>query len=217
MKKHIYFVPGTAANSKIFERLKFPSDKFELHYLEWLIPLSINESIENYAQRLCAKVKHSNPILVGVSFGGIMVQEMSKLIPCQKIVIISSVKNKYELSKRLQFIKNSKVYRIAPIQFINSIEKLLTFFYGNKTAKRIEAYRIYLSIRDPLYLKWAIKQALYWKQEKTIPGIIHIHGDKDPIFPITSITSCSTIKGGSHVMILTKAKIISSILLEKFQ
>ena len=32
-KTHIYFVPGLAASPKIFENLKFPKEKFELHFL----------------------------------------------------------------------------------------------------------------------------------------------------------------------------------------
>ena len=89
MKKHLYFVSGMAANSKIFERMSFPSDKFETHYLDWILPLSKKESLENYAARLCEKIIHPHPILIGVSFGGVVVQEMSKIIPTEKTILIS--------------------------------------------------------------------------------------------------------------------------------
>ena len=210
MKKHIYFVPGTAANSKIFDRIKFPEDQFEIHYLEWLIPLSINESIESYASRLCEKVIHKNPILIGVSFGGIVAQEMSKLISCNKLVIISSIKNKYELPKSLRFIKKARLYLLAPTAFISTFEKILVRVSGKSAKKQIEAYKMYLSQRDPLYLKWAIKEALHWRQETTIPGIIHLHGNNDFVFPIENINNCITIENGSHVMILTKGKKIKN-------
>lgn len=217
MKKHIYFVPGTAANSRIFDRIKFPGDKFELHYLEWLIPTSIDETIASYAHRVSEKIHHKNPILVGVSFGGIIVQEMSKLITCQKLVIISSIKNKYEFPKNLRTIKKYRFYLLAPTRLISPLEKFLSILFGLKAKKQIEAYRMYLSQRDPLYLKWAIKEALYWKQETTIPGIIHLHGTNDFVFPIQNIKSCIPIENGSHAMILTKGKKISSILLDKLQ
>jgi pimeloyl-ACP methyl ester carboxylesterase len=215
MKKHIYFVPGTAANSSIFERMHFPEETFELHFLEWLLPSSLNESIESYAKRLCENVKHKNPILIGVSFGGIVVQEMSKIINCDKLVIISSIKNKYELPKKLQFIRKTKLYLFTPIHFISSSENLLSILFGRSTQKRIESYKMYLSQRNPLYLKWAIKKALYWNQEKSIPEIIHLHGDKDIIFPIEYINNYTLIKNGSHVMIITKGKNISEILSKK--
>lgn len=217
MKKHIYFVPGTAANSKIFDRIEFPKDTYDTYCLEWIIPLSKNESITSYAKRLCAKINHEKPILIGVSFGGILVQEMSKIIECEKLVIISSIKTKYELPKRLKLIKQFQFYRLAPIYFVKPMESLIAFMFGSKAKNRIEAYRMYLSQRSPLYLKWAIKQALYWNQETEIEHIIHLHGDQDIIFPVENIQDCVSIKNGSHVMIITKAKKISTILLDRLQ
>ena len=217
MKKHIYFVSGTAANSKIFERIELPKEQFELHFLEWILPLTKDETIASYAARMCKKIQHPAPILVGVSFGGIMIQEMSKLISCEKIVLISSIKNKYELPKRLKVIRDTKAYLLAPTKRIDAIENIIKSIFGVKSEKRIEAYKKYLSIRNPNYLNWAIKQALQWKQTKTLANTIHIHGDQDRIFPIESIKDCITIPKGSHVMIITKAKKISSILLKKLQ
>ena len=91
-KIHIYFVPGLGANTKIFEFITLP-ENFELHFLDWKIPLTQNESIKSYAERMCNEIKHENPILIGVSFGGVMVQEMSKIINTKKVFIISLVIN----------------------------------------------------------------------------------------------------------------------------
>lgn len=212
MKKHIYFVPGTAANSKIFDRIKLDDQKYEMHFLTWHIPSSKNQSIESYASELCQQVTHKNPILIGVSFGGIMVQEMSKIIDYEKLVIISSIKNKYELPKGLKIIKKLKLYTLAPTRIIVPLEQLLTLSFGKKAKKQIEAYRMYLSQRDATYLKWSIKKVLFWDQEKSISNIIHIHGTKDFIFPIESIENFISIEKGSHAMILTKAQKINKIL-----
>tara|TARA_B100000809_G_scaffold266776_2_gene331480 strand:- start:26877 stop:27530 length:654 start_codon:yes stop_codon:yes gene_type:complete len=217
MKKHLYFVSGTGANSKIFERINLPAEQFEMHFLEWMLPNSKNETIASYAARMCEKIQHPSPILVGVSFGGIMVQEMSKIIPCEKIILISSIKNKYELSKKLKFIRDTKAYLLAPSSQIGRIENFISFIFGDKSKKRIQAYREYLSVRNPLYISWAIKQTLIWKQAEALPNTIHLHGDQDPIFPIAFIKDCIIITKGSHIMIITKAKKINSILLENLQ
>ena len=95
-KANIYFVPGLAANCKIYEKIRLDTSRYECHYLEWKLPHSKDESLQAYAQRMCADIVHKNPILIGVSFGGILVQEMSKLIPTQKVIIISSVKSNAE-------------------------------------------------------------------------------------------------------------------------
>ena len=43
-KIHLYCMPGLGASSKIFERISLPKDKFELHFLEWKIPTSLDET-----------------------------------------------------------------------------------------------------------------------------------------------------------------------------
>ena len=77
-KIHIYLMPGMSANSLIFEKIEFPSD-YTLHYLEWIDP-SKDESLEDYAKRFSKLIIHNDPILIGVSFGGVLVQEISKII-----------------------------------------------------------------------------------------------------------------------------------------
>lgn len=213
-KTHIYLVPGLAASSDIFEYLEIPQDNLELHYLNWLVPLSQNESIYEYAKRMCALIKHENPVLVGVSFGGIMVQEMSKIISVKKIIIISSVKSKHELPKRLKFARVSKAYKIFPTKVFTNIENYTKYAFGNTIKKRVQLYSKYLAMRDKDYLPWALHNVLNWQQENPPNDIVHIHGNKDRIFPIKNVKNCTVMEGGTHVMILNKAKHISQLLVE---
>lgn len=212
-KTHIYFVPGLAASSKIFEYIKLP-DTFELHYLEWLIPLSDKESIENYASRMAQLVTAENVVLVGVSFGGIMVQEMSKHLNTQKIIIISSVKSIYEFPKRLRLIQKTKAFKLFPTKAIANIEEFSIYAFGDFAKKRVKLYKEYLSVRNEKYLTWAIYNVLHWQQTTPLENIIHIHGVEDGIFPIKYIENCIPIEKGTHVMILNKAKSISKIITE---
>ena len=93
----VYFMPGLAASPTIFENIKLSEEEFEIVLLEWFIPLD-KESLEDYALRMTKNIKHDNPVLIGVSFGGILVQEMSKLIKVRKTIIISSVKSNKDFS-----------------------------------------------------------------------------------------------------------------------
>lgn len=213
-KTSIYFVPGLAASPKIFEYLQLPKDKFEFHYLEWLLPLSDSEKIEDYAKRMAELVTEKNPVLIGVSFGGIMVQEMSKHLNVQKIILISSVKNKNELPKRLKVIQKTWAYKLFPSKSINNLEDLTMYAFGDFAKKRVKVYKEYLSVRDELYLDWAIYNVLHWEQEETLNNIVHIQGVDDHIFPIKHIKNCIPIEKGTHIMILNKAKTISKIILQ---
>ena len=75
----VYFMPGMAASPKIFEYIKLPEHQFKIHKLEWIIPYE-KESLSAYALRLSKAIKHDNIVLLGVSFGGVLVQEISKHI-----------------------------------------------------------------------------------------------------------------------------------------
>ncbi len=211
-KIHIYFVPGLAASSKIFEYLQFPKEKYELHFLEWLLPLFKKETIDDYAKRMAKLVLEDQPVLVGVSFGGIMVQEMSKHLNPKKIIIISSVKSKHELPKRLKAIQLTKAYKLIPAKAITNIEEFSTYAFGDFAKKRVKLYREYLSVRDEKYVAWAIYNVLNWRQTSPLENTVHIHGDEDGIFPIKHIKNCIPIDKGTHVMVLYKAKSISKII-----
>ncbi|RLD28299.1 MAG: alpha/beta hydrolase [Bacteroidetes bacterium] len=200
---HVYFMPGMAANPSIFEYIKLPEDYFKVHYLEWIIP-NAKESIEDYANRMAQKVKHENSVLLGVSFGGIMVQEMSKFLNLKKLIIVSSIKNKHELSKRMKIAKKTKAYKLIPTRLFGNVDALVKYAFGETATKRVELYKKYLSVNDKRYLDWAIEQMVCWNQEETIPNIIHIHGEEDGIFPVYHIKDCIVVKEGTHIMINNK-------------
>jgi hypothetical protein len=201
----VYLMPGMAANPTIFEYIKLPEDQFEIHWLSWKMPLK-KESLQDYAKRMCEDVKHDNPVLLGVSFGGILVQEMSKHISVRKLFVVSSVKTKHELPKRMKLLKLTKAYKLLPTQLMSNIDLLAKYAFGETITKRVELYKKYLSVSDKAYLDWAIEQVICWEQDQPIPEAIHIHGDNDMVFPCSYIPNCTKIKGGTHIMIINKYK-----------
>lgn len=211
-KKHLYFVPGLAADISIFEFLQFPED-YELHYLEWLLPLSEDESLTDYCKRFAEKIEHPNPILIGVSFGGIIVQELKSMVNPSKVIIISSIKSRGEMPIHLKLAQKTNAYKLFPTGAISNFEEFSKFAFGDMAKSKIKLYRKYLSVRDKQYLNWAIRNVLFWSREKADSEIIHLHGNKDLIFPSKNIQNYILIEGGTHAMILTKAKKISKIIL----
>ncbi|KAB1069395.1 alpha/beta hydrolase [Tamlana haliotis] len=201
---HVYFMPGMGASSKIFEYIVLPKDRFQVHFLEWLIPLSYEESISDYSLRLIKHIKHERPVLIGVSFGGVLVQEMRKHILVRKLIIVSSVKTKHELPKKMQLTRMTGAYKIVPTQLASKIDVFEKYAFGKVMTKRLELYKKYLSVTNPDYLSWAIKEMVCWDQEEYDSDIVHIHGDKDPVFPIQYISNCISISKGTHIMIINK-------------
>lgn len=201
----VYFMPGLAASSAIFERIVLPENSFEMILLEWEIPLD-NETLVQYAKRMTQKITHLNPVLIGVSFGGILVQEMAKFIAARKVIIISSVKTNLEFPRRMKVAKTTKAYKLIPTALIGNIENLSSFSFGKKINQRLKLYEKFLRIRDKRYLDWAVEQIILWERTVADENVIHIHGDEDDVFPIKNIQHCIVVKGGTHVMILAKYK-----------
>jgi pimeloyl-ACP methyl ester carboxylesterase len=199
----VYFMPGLAASSTIFERIKLPEDTFEVLLLEWEIPLD-NETLTAYAKRMAMNIKHENPVLIGVSFGGILVQEMARFIDARKVIVISSVKSNLEFPRRMKIAKTTKAYKLIPVKLILNVENLAKFSFGDKINQRLKLYEKFLSVRDRRYLEWAIEQVILWNRTEVDKKVIHIHGDADDIFPIKYIENCIIVKGGTHIMILNK-------------
>ena len=210
-KTHCYFVPGLAASIEIFKNIRLPEDQFEIHILEWLIPEK-DESISAYVQRMAAHVKHPNPVLLGVSFGGVVAQEMSAFLNLKKLIIVSSVKTRNELPKRLKAIRKTGIYKLVPTGWALSVKDLTKFAIGPRSRKRLKLYQEYLWMRDKVYLDWAIKQMVCWDREKPLTDIIHIHGDADIVFPIKNIEATHVIPQGTHIMILNKGSKVSKLL-----
>ena len=205
-KVPVYFLPGLAANSSIFKHIQLDTNIFEMHFLEWMIPFD-DESISEYAIRFCKNINHENAILVGVSFGGIIAQEMNLVYDFKKIIIISSVKARHELPIHLQLAGKTKVYKLLPTSlFAQNIDLLSKYAFGKPIVKRLDLYKQYLSITDKRYLDWAIKQVVSWNQETSDPNLVHIHGDQDIIFPIENMKNCIIVEGGTHIMILNRYK-----------
>lgn len=204
-KTHVYFMPGMAANPSIFENIALPKDKFEQHLLEWFIPEQ-GMTLSEYAVEMNKNIVHENPVLLGVSFGGLLVQEMAKYIPTKKTIIVSSVKSTSELPKKMTFAKYTKAYKLLPTGLVNNVELLAKYAFGETITKRLKLYEQYLSIRDKHYIDWSLDQIINWDQQDCPERLVHIHGEKDPVFPIGNIKDCITVKNGTHTMIIHRAK-----------
>jgi len=206
----VYCMPGMAASPKIFEFISLPKP-FRIHLLSW-IPPDKEESLSSYAKRMCERITSENPILLGVSFGGVLVQEIAKHIPVQKVIIVSSIKTNEELPLPMKMARTTNAHKLLPTQWINNLDALALFAFGKGIKKRLELYQKYLSERNPDYLNWSINALVNWDQVEVPTSVVHIHGEKDTVFPIKYLSNpYIRIKGG-HAAIITQAQWFNSEL-----
>lgn len=210
--KHVYCVPGLAASTRIFEYIVLPPAQFQLHFLPWQLPLP-NETLKAYSKRFTKNIVHENPIVIGVSFGGLVAQEIAKCIAVDKIIIISSVKSTGELPIAIRLSKWLKLHRLLPTFLIEHMDLVFKYNLGIGQ-KKLERYSRYLEVRDKDYLNWSLRCVVHWDRTVADPRVIHIHGEDDSIFPLKNIKKCIIIPGASHAAIITHAKWLNERLPE---
>lgn len=210
----LYAVSGLGADRMVLSRLKFRED-IEVEFIDWLIPLK-NEPFEDYVKRMAGFIDSAEPFgLLGYSFGGIIVQEINKLKPAQKVVIMGSIKSHKERSPLLKFGNLTQLSKHLPLSFFNDRSALAYAFirriFDPKNPKLLEYFRV----RDPYYLKWSIEKIVNWTFEEN-PDVVQIMGDRDIVFPLKNSNPDFVIKNGTHLFPVTKHKEVSEILKSLF-
>jgi pimeloyl-ACP methyl ester carboxylesterase len=206
----VYCMPGMAASPKIFEYIHLPKP-YKLHLLSWILPMK-EESLSAYAKRMSERVSAVDSVLIGVSFGGVLVQEMAKHIQVRKVIIVSSIKSRNELPLPIKMARTTNAHKLLPTQWINNLDALALFAFGKGIQKRLKLYQKYLSERNPDYLDWSIDTLVHWDQEEADASVIHIHGKKDTVFPMKYLSKPFIAIEGGHAAIITSAQWFNSEL-----
>ena len=165
---HIYFVPGLAASKEIFRNIKMDPERYRVHVIDWIIPKK-KETLDEYARRMAAFVDQKPAVLVGVSFGGVVAQEMSQFLELERLLIVSSVKTRFELPRRMRLAKKTKAYKLLPTGWALSVKDLTKLAIGPRSKRRLQLYQEYLWVRDKTYLDWAIENMICWQREEPVP------------------------------------------------
>lgn len=210
LKPKIYCVSGLGADERVFQKLKF--EGYNPVHINWLEPEK-KETIADYAQRLTAQINSEKPIIIGLSFGGIIAIEIAKQIETEKIILISSIKNQQEIPFYFQILRWFPIHRSIPAKIILCLGQLLAawFFSLNTIAER-KLFRAIVQDTDAKFMKWAIDRLVLWKNEIIPQNLYHIHGESDRIFPYRFVREDFNVGQGGHLMILNQAEHISLLI-----
>ncbi|MEO8822386.1 MAG: alpha/beta hydrolase [Ginsengibacter sp.] len=207
--KHIYCISGFGADERVFSKVDFGAN--EVHFIQWKIPEK-HETIGSYAKRMQQEILHPNPLLIGLSFGGMMSVEIAKLIPVEKIILVSSVCCRNELPFYMKLTSALNLNRLIPMKPYPILEPIENFNLGVETKEEkilLREYRNHLNLQ---YSNWAIDQVVNWQNEWIPPNYIHIHGTKDHIFPIGKILDPEyKIKNAGHLLLMNNAAEVNEI------
>jgi len=204
----IYIFSGLGVDKRVFDKIDF-SD-LNVIFVDWIDPLK-KETFESYAFRI-SKDFEKDSILIGLSFGGMLAVEVSKIIPVKKVILIASAKNKNELPKWFLFAGKLKLNHIVPSSLLKTTNFITNWLFGATTSSEKLLLKNIIKDTDSNFLKWAINQIVNWKNLSVPQNCIHIHGTNDRILPAKYLKVDYHIKNGGHFMTVNKAKEIEKII-----
>lgn len=207
----IYIISGLGADKRMFQNFSF--EGYNVIHIDWILPLE-NEILQNYALRISENIKDENAILIGLSFGGILSVEISKIKKFKKVFLLSSAKTKFEIPFYYRFLGKLNLLRIIPSSILKRVNSLTYFVFGVKTNAEKSLLKDIVRNTDERFLKWALHQIMNWKNENYSENIVHIQGDSDLILPHVFVKYDYLIKGGTHFMTLNQSKEIETIIIE---
>ena len=210
MNRTIYCISGLGADEQVFNKLQIKN--YDLKFLPWIKPLNKKESIESYAKRLGEFIDEPSPILIGLSFGGMIAVEMAKQFPVEKIILISSIKTRNELPLWMRATGKLKLHKFLPLKSNKLTERFDDAQLGISNQEEKNMVNKYRKNADREHTNWAIDQILNWQNDSVQATIFHIHGEKDRVFPIKRITPTHVIKQATHIMIINRASEISQCI-----
>ncbi len=207
--KDLFLLSGLGADKRVFDFLDFGD--CTIHHIQWISPLT-SETISEYANRLCQQIHSTMPILVGVSFGGIMAMEIGKIITTEKIILISSARTKKDIPFYFKISGKLKLHRTMPSSFMANNNPVTSWFFGAKTETEKKLLIAILHDTDLGFLNWAIDKIVRWDNVNPLQNVTQIHGTNDKILPFNEAKF--VIEGGEHFMVVNRAKEVSLAIKE---
>ncbi len=205
----VYFISGLGADKRVFSFLDLSF--CEPVFIDW-IPPHPGETLPGYAARLRQRIPEENPVVVGISFGGMLVTEMAKKETGLRGIIISSNKTHTEFPFWLRLGKYLPLYKLSPAALSKKIMLSNTWLLAGRKKEYKDVQRQIIRDSDMKFVKWAISAILQWKNNTAPSNITHIHGTSDKLLPFRFVKPDHIIKNGSHTMTLDKHQEVSELL-----
>lgn len=205
----LYLIGGLGADERVFKYLELNS---ETQVIQWIQPKP-NEELKDYAKRLSNQINQNEDFgLLGVSFGGIVANELTKLIEPQILILVSSVETSSQLPKTYVSIGKTGILKIIPDSLIKPPNQLLGFLFGAQNKGLLKQI---INDTNPEFIRWALNSIINWSNEKKLMNPIRIHGTNDKLIPLKG--KAIEVKGGGHFMIVDKAEEISNLINEQMK
>lgn len=206
----VYCISGLGADFRIFKHLQLRNAA--LLPVEWTMPYA-GETLPHYAARMAAQIKHPQPILLGVSFGGMLATEISRILPVRQTIIVSSCKCRQELPTWMRTAGKLRLHKLIPYWMVTQFSSLNKFIFDTRS-KAEELYIKQMMLKDThhQFLNRAVDMILTWQAKPPTQNIIHIHGKTDKLLLPKNVQANFWLDDAGHFMIWNRADEISQYI-----
>lgn len=205
----IYGISGLGADERVFHKVNLYL-KEPVTYVPWLEPQS-NEPLRHYAHRMAETLESSEPFaLVGVSFGGMLSSEITKILSPKRTILVSSAACRKELPAYFRGAGKLHLVPYIPESLLKIPRPLLDVISSLKVKEDRQLMNDIMQDTDPKFLKWAVNSILTWDNDDVPEGIRRIHGDSDRLLPM-KVQANQVLKGG-HLVIIEQAEKVAKLI-----
>ena len=209
-KPKVYFLPGMGGDHRLFKNLDL--EPYDAVILEYPLPEE-GTTVEAYAKRLMEQMDTSKPFsLVGVSQGGILAVEISKMASPEQIILISSVKTTDELPLQYRIMRKLPLNHIVSGELMIKLSSLGRRLFEPAAWPEEETFEAMINAKHPLYLERLMEAIVHWDNYEYPEGLLHIHGEKDHTLASKNIKDAIFIDSGSHMIVMMNPEIIDFYL-----
>ncbi|MFA0963187.1 alpha/beta fold hydrolase [Roseivirga sp. BDSF3-8] len=209
----VYCIGGLGVDERVFQHYHFPGDKIVLPYFT----PQAGDDICSYADKLAERITHDHFILLGISFGGILAQQIALAKKPAALILISSIQSYrqiprvYRVAMKLGGSRGLRLAWKTDIPFTRNY-----FFTAREKTHRRTLQRIYEATDFDL-VAWSLPLIMKWEGvdlPDDLPKLI-LHGCRDKFFPVgrrADIDEC--IEGAGHFMVVSHHKKVRTSLEE---
>lgn len=210
----IYAIPGLGTTEQLFSNTHIKGAEFIV--LDWPLPEK-GDTMQSYAEKFLPQIDTSKPFcLMGVSFGGMLCTELSKIISPRKTFLISTCKSRSELPWFIRFFKYVPLYKYIRESGHRKMAYHGRWMIGFGKAYIPEFLGMVSSMKEN-YFRHCMNIIVNWNGTAFPKNAVHIHGNADRLLLYRYVKADHTIKGGSHAMVVFQAEEINKIVEEEIR
>lgn len=207
----IYFISGLGANCSAFDLLILPKGYHKV-YLEWDKQYFKQPDMKTIAAHYSKLIITPDAIVVGLSFGGMVLTEIALQRPKLKAILLSSIPSKLYFPLTYDWLLKFRLHKLVQKwQITLGSPVFKRIMNNNQDVATLRKTKEMLDHTDLYIFKQSIEAMRTWKNTTIPENITQIHGNQDAILPKTHRIDY-LIAGGSHFMVWEKAVTISKLL-----